>query len=241
MPGLNSHSFYNDNDRAERYHRKKGFAPKRTEGMREVMQDLITTLTAPQSTLLELGAGTGLFTEKLLRSNHFREIYMTDGAPAMLQVARQALKAEHTHVHYIQLDFTTDWSGLFAGMDFDAVTSSIALHHASNKKYLFQQIFSILKPQGVVVLGDHMSGASTWTENLIMRERAIVRLGKENIVNDEQLQEIMNMDEERGRKEGNRCESVAQYQYYLKQCGFEDGECIWRDYWLAVFVARKPG
>ena len=49
----------------------------------------------------------------------------------------------------------------------------------------------------------------------------------------------MSVDAERGRKEGNLCESVAQYQCYLNQSGFEDVECIWRDYWLAVFVARK--
>jgi tRNA (cmo5U34)-methyltransferase len=241
MPELNSLSFFNDSGRAERYHQRKGFAPERTERMREVMLDLLTTLTSSQSTLLELGAGTGLFTEKLLKSNHFREIYATDGAPAMLQVARQALEAEQILLHFVQLDFTTDWSGLFAGMVFDGITSSIALHHAADKLHLFQQIFSLLKPQGVFVLGDHMTGASAWTEHFIKRERAIIRLGRENKENDEQLQEIMLMDEERGRKEGNLCESIAQYQLYLNQSGFEDVECIWRDYWLAVFVARKPG
>jgi SAM-dependent methyltransferase len=241
MAELNSLGFYNDSGRAERYHQKKGFAPERTARMREVMLDLLTTLTSPQSTLLELGAGTGLFTEKLLRSNHFREIYVTEGAPAMLQVAQQALEPERTLLHFARLDFTTGWPGMFAGLGFEAITSSIALHHAADKLHLFQQIFSMLKPQGVFVLGDHMAGASAWTENLVKRERAIIRLGRENKENDEQLQEIMKRDEEIGRKEGNLCESVAQYQYYLNRCGFEDGECIWRDYWLAVFVARKPG
>jgi hypothetical protein len=48
-------------------------------------------------------------------------------------------------------------------------------------------------------------------------------------------------DEERQRVvEGNRCEPVAQYQNYLVTSGFEDMDCLWRDYWLAVFVARKP-
>ena len=216
MSELNSLGFYNDSGRAERYHQKKGFAPERTARMREVMLDLLTTLTSPQSTLLELGAGTGLFTEKLLRSNHFREIYVTEGAPAMLQVARQALEAERTLLHFARLDFTTGWTGMFAGLGFEAITSSIALHHAADKLHLFQQIFSMLKPQGVFVLGDHMTGASAWTENLVKRERAIIRLGRENKENDEQLQEIMKRDEEIGRKEGNRCESVAQYQYYLK-------------------------
>ncbi len=211
--------------------------------MHEVMLDLLTTLTSPQSTILELGAGTGLFTEKLLGMKHFREIYVTDGAPAMLHIAQQTLEREPEALppllHFIQLDFTTEWKGLFAGIGFDAVTSSIALHHAADKQYLFQQIFSILKPQGVFVLADHMAGATPFIEHLLVRERAIIRLGKDNKENHDQLQEIMDGDAERRRNEGDVCESVAQYQYYLNQSGFEDVECIWRDYWLAVFVARK--
>ena len=38
---------------------------------------------------------------------------------------------------------------------------------------------------------------------------------------------------------GTVCVTVTQYQCYLEKSGFEDVECIWRDYWLAIFVARK--
>jgi tRNA (cmo5U34)-methyltransferase len=240
MPESQSLIFYNDSARAERYHRRKGFAPERTARMHAVMLDLLTTLTSPQSTLLELGAGTGIFTEKLLKANHFQEIYVTDGAPAMLKIAQQTLEAEHTRLHFLQLDFTTGWQSLLAGIRFEAITSSVALHHAEDKQQLFQQIFSMLKPQGVFILADHMAGASAWIEHILLRERAIVRLGKVNKENQQQLQEMMDGAAERSRKEGNLCESIAQYQCYLDKSGFEDVECIWRDYWLAIFVARKP-
>ena len=239
MPESQSISFYNDSARAERYHQRQGFVPERTAGMHAVMLDLLTTLTTPQSTLLELGAGTGIFTEKLLKADHFREIYVTDGAPAMLNIAQQTLEADPARLHFLPLDFTTDWPRLLAGIRFEAITSSLALHHAADKQGLFQQIFSMLAPQGVFILADHMAGASAFIEHLFNRERALVRLGKENKDNQEQLQEMMNGAEERSRKEGNRCEPVAQYQYYLAMSGFEDVECLWRDYWLAVFLARK--
>jgi tRNA (cmo5U34)-methyltransferase len=68
----------------------------------------------------------------------------------------------------------------------------------------------------------------------------LVRLGKDNQENQAKLQEIINGDAERGKIEGNLCETVAQYESYLNQSGFEDVESIWRDYWLAIFVSRKP-
>ena len=207
--------------------------------MHEVMLDLIITLTSPQSTVMELGAGTGLFTEKLLKTNHFREIYITDGADAMLSIAQQNLVAEHTLLHFIKLDFTTDWSGLLTGKDFDVITSSMAVHHAADKQRLFQQVYSTLKPKGVFLLADHMAGASACIQHLIGRERALVKLGRDAKENPKRVMELINWDEERQKVEGNLCETITQYQCYLEKSGFEDVDCIWRDYWLAIFVARK--
>ena len=240
MSESKSLTFYDDSTRAERYHRKKGFAPARKERMLKVTIDLLTTLTSPQSTVLELGAGTGLFTEKLLNANHFQEIYVTDGADAMLTIARKTLKSKQTLLHFVQLDFTTSWSNRFADTGIDAVVSSMAIHHADEKQQLFQQVFAVLKPRGVFVFADHMAGTSACTQYLITRERALIKLGQEGRKSPEQILELMREDEERQRAEGNMCETVAQYQQYLATSGFEDIDCLWRDYWLAVFVARKP-
>lgn len=240
MPEPKSLAFYNDSTLAERYHQRRGFAPARTERMLEVALDLLITLTSSQSTVLELGAGTGLFTERLLKANHFREIYVTDGADAMLAIARQTLRSARTPLHFVQLDFTTSWSDRFAGIGFDAVTSSMAIHHAHDKLRLFQQVFSTLKPKGVLVFADHMAGASACIQHLIGRERALVKLGRDGEENPERVLELIDGDEQRQREEGNVCETVAQYQHHLAESGFEDVDCLWRDYWLAVFVARKP-
>ena len=78
-------------------------------------------------------------------------------------------------------DFTTDWTNLFAGIGFDAITSSMALHHAENKQLLFQRIFLTLKPKGLFVFADHMAGASPCIEHLLVRERALVRLGRDGL------------------------------------------------------------
>ncbi|MDX1417854.1 MAG: class I SAM-dependent methyltransferase [Candidatus Promineifilaceae bacterium] len=164
MAEYNSLNSYNDKMRAERYARSKGFGFERKVRMYEVTLDLLTALTTSQSTVLELGCGTGLFTEKMLFSKHFQEIYATDGSDAMLSKAKQTLRAKGDQLRFLHLDFTTDWLHHFKDISIDAVTSTMALHHAADKKILFQQIFEVLKPQGVFVLADHMAGTTAYTE-----------------------------------------------------------------------------
>jgi SAM-dependent methyltransferase len=116
----------------------------------------------------------------------------------------------------------------------------MAIHHAAEKLKLFRQVFTVLKPDGVFVFADHMAGKSELPQTLIDRERAFVRLGRDTIENREQVLDAIRLDEEMQRVEGNVCESVSQYLNYLAVSGFEGADCLWRDYWSAVFVARKP-
>lgn len=225
---------------AERFGRTGGFAPDRKEQMLRVTADLLLALAPKKSVLLELGAGTGHFTEKMIATGHFSRIYVTDGATAMLEIARQRLPNEHGLLHFDIIDFTTQWAKRFANRRFDVVASTLALHHAENKRQLFSQVFGVLKPQGVFVLGDHMDGSTIMGQRLIRRERALERLRGEESINETLIQEVMEFDEQRQAAEGDRCESVARYETYLNSSGFEAVECLWQDYWQAVFVAQKP-
>ena len=166
--------------RAGRYHQRGGFAPERKTPMLEVAQDLLTAMVPPRSTLLELGAGTGRFTDKLLQSHHFREIWVTDGSPSMLAIAEESLGPGNAAVQFVHLDFSRPWPVGFPKAGMDAVTSSMALHHAMDKEQVFRQVLRVLKPGGAVVFADHVVGTSACTQYLVGRERALVLLGREN-------------------------------------------------------------
>ena len=235
----NSLQFYGDDGVARRFERRRGFAPWRTEKLHQVALDLLLALAPRGASLLELGAGTGHFTKIIVETGHFGRIHVTDGAAAMLEIAREKLAESASALDFELVDFSGDWSQRFAPQRFDVVTSTMALHHAEDKVRLFRQVFKVLKPGGIFALGDHMAASSDLGNYLIGRERALVVLGREAGLDHERIREQIELDNHRGEVEGNLCESVLRYLEALSAAGFQDVDCIWQDYWLAVLVARK--
>ena len=233
-------AYYGDTENAARYHAQTGFDPARKQEMLDVTLRLLTDLASIGASLLELGCGSGLFTEMLARSEHFGSLCATDGAGAMLEIARPHLASAPIPVVFKTLDFTRhDWAGQYPPGSFGAVTSSMALHHAEDKPQLFRQVFAALAPGGAFVFADHMAGSSAPTDRLIDRERARVRLGIQPSAED--MQAFIESDRQKQAGQGNHCEPVADYLRYLEAIGFVSVDCLWRSYWLAVFVAQKPG
>lgn len=140
MPKEVSINAYDNPERAMDYHTRTGFDPDRKATMLNVTLDCLIDLTNSKSSLLELGAGSGLFTKQIIEAKHFNNIYLTDGAENMLEIAEENVSTENADLHFHKLDFTeADWSDKFAGSNISAVTSSMALHHASNKQKLFNE------------------------------------------------------------------------------------------------------
>jgi len=232
-------NYYGDQENARHYDSQTGFDPGRKQEMLRVTLRLLMDMAPAGARLLELGAGSGLFTRMLADSRHFSIIQATDGAKAMLDLARPRLDATQAPVVFYALDFTQeDWGGACRGASFEAVTSSMALHHATNKRRLFRQVFDALAPGGAFVFANHMAGSSPLTSRLIGLERGRVKIREERPALTD-LEAFIQADERKQEQQGNRCEAVADYLGHLGAVGFTDVDCLWRSYWLAVFVARK--
>lgn len=232
-------AYYDTPGNAQRYHAQTGFDPTRKQEMLDVTLRLLRELTLAGASLLEIGCGSGLFTQRLVASGHFGTLSATDGADAMLEIARSQIASSETPVTLEVLDFTQqDWSRQFLPTRFDAVTSSMALHHAADKQQVFREVFNVLSPGGVFVFADHMAGSSPFVDRLIDRERGRVKLT--DSPTEEDLELFAEADRQSQEKQGNRCESVSRYLNFLQGAGFANTDCLWRSYWLAVFVAQKP-
>ena len=232
---------YDSKLKANDYSNKKGFDIGRKEEMLKVALSLLIDLSPTGGSLLELGAGTGIFTKMIIDAEYFEEILITDGSEAMLEIARNELSSTKTRASFETLDFTrTSWSINYVNRKFDVVSSSMALHHAMDKRTLFTEINNVLRPGGILVFADHMAGASLTIDKLIGAKRARIKLNSLDMdINDENIKKYIHEETINHASKGKNCESVENYLNYLKESGFDDIDCIWRDYWLAVFVARK--
>lgn len=233
---------YNNAERAQLYNKQTGFDPKRKERMLEVALQSLLELTPRGATLLELGAGTGLFTQKILYTEHFAKLHVTDGASAMLEIAQQQLVGSRANLHFDILDFSVPtWSERYTNQQVDAVVSSMAIHHVGDKQQLFEQVYQVLKPGGIFVIADHLAGAAPLLHRLIGTERGRIKLAIQGKALDdaEAMNTFFQTDAAKQAAEGNQCESLGQYLHYLAAAGFQPADCLWRDYWLALFIAQK--
>ena len=123
--------------------------------------------------------------------------------------------------------------GLPAG-PFDAVVSSLAIHHLEHdeQRKLYAGAAERLRPGGVFVNAEHILERTPWLQ---MKGRARWRAAAAAAGATEA--ELVASD---GRMELNRCATVAQCLAWLEAAGLEDCECFFQQYYFAVLAGWRP-
>jgi tRNA (cmo5U34)-methyltransferase len=178
--------------------------------------------------LADLGAGTGLLTAMLRGRFPKAEIHLFDFSAPMLEQARLRL-GDDTHVVYHQCDYTT--APLPAPLD--AVASSLSIHHLEDerKQQLFASIYAALRPGGVFVNADQTLGPTPELEERykeIWREQARAMGATE-----EQIEASL------FRQREDRCATVEAQLGWMRQAGFSDADCWFKDNRFAVMAGSK--
>lgn len=102
---------------------------------------------APELTVLDFGAGTGLLASKV--APHVARVLAVDVSPAMLeQLAKKPESAGKVEAHCLDLTRQP------LGRSVDLVVSAMALHHVADTHALLRALFEHLTPGGRVALAD---------------------------------------------------------------------------------------
>ena len=179
----------------------------------------------PITRVLDLGAGTGHLSERVLAAHPGAEVVLLDGAPAMLDQARARLGER---ARYLVGDLTAP---LPVG-PWDAIVSALAIHHLADhdKADLFARVRDALAPGGVFVNAEQVAGATPALEdyNLRRHELAARELGTDDAEWEAAVE----------RMRHDRKMTVRWHLARFREAGFSDADCLFKEHSFAVLAAR---
>lgn len=179
--------------------------------------------------VLDLGAGTGLLAAHIAAAHPGAELTLLDGAPGMLDRARETIG---DGAAYVLADLADPLPG---GGPWDAIVSALAIHHLDDagKRELFARVHAALASGGIFVNAEQVAGPTALFDDAYHRwhERRAKELGTTD-ADWERAVESMRHD---------RTASVERQLAWLGDAGFADADCLWKDHRLAVLAARRAG
>ncbi|MGO4500369.1 trans-aconitate 2-methyltransferase [Paenibacillus sp. 2RAB27] len=180
--------------------------------------------------ILDLGAGTGLFSSYMLRSYPEARLTLIDLSTGMLDIAKERFAdTVASEVTYLVGDYSTYEDA----EPFDAVISSLSIHHLEDeaKQALYANIFHLLKPGGVFVNADQVLGKTPFLDGLY-RSDWVAKIEATDL-SPEALQAAYE------RTKLDRMAPLDTQLGWLRDSGFSDVDCVYKSYNFVVMLARK--
>jgi tRNA (cmo5U34)-methyltransferase len=192
--------------------------------------DLLPFAPEARFEVLDLGAGTGLLSAMIAEMFPKAQLTLFDLTPEMLTIARQRLKPLGRRVRFV----TADFAAAAGAKSYDTVVSALALHHLpdSGKRHLFADIFKYLTHGGVFINADQVAGETAAIDRR-SREAWIKR-------SRELKASARGLDEALERMRQDLPATVGQQLAWMRECGFVEVACSYRNLIFAVISGMKP-
>jgi tRNA (cmo5U34)-methyltransferase len=188
----------------------------------------IDLIPAGAKDILDLGAGSGLLT--VLIRNRFPKarIHLIDFSAPMLSLAGTRLGNDPL-ITYQRADYVKEP----LPEKLCAVVSSLSIHHLddADKRILFKKIQASLKPNGVFINAEQVAGP---TPALDERYKALY-LQQVRAAGATEPQITASLF----RQQEDRCATVSNQLQWLREAGFHDADCWYKDNRFAVMAGTK--
>ncbi len=214
--------------------------------LREKLVSLLPFEPESEIRILDVGAGTGALSFEVLRAFPDSRVVSLDFSTAMLDHARQNLADFVPRITFIQADLRDPaWFRSVDGI-FDAVVSGFTFHTVPEGiQGLYREIFDLVAPGGCFMSVDNVTAPGPVTTELYRKARLavhqanlIAETGREQ--SQEELERVRR--ERRSRHEHEYRYSLVEQLDWLKQAGFNEVDCLWKDMRRAIIcgVRHEP-
>jgi tRNA (cmo5U34)-methyltransferase len=178
--------------------------------------------------ILDLGAGTGLFTAMIRACFPHAHLHLIDISEAMLEQARVRFQSDQETVFQVGDYTTVPW-----GPPYDAIVSALSIHHLEDdrKQALFARAFAALKPGGVFVNADHIGGPTPELEELY-QQRWLSQVRDQGATEQQVADSLF-------RQKEDRRTSVDEQLAWMREAGFVHVDCHYKDGSFAVMTGRR--
>ncbi len=181
--------------------------------------------------VLDLGAGTGLFSQHVVGEFPLAHFTLYDLAPKMLALAAERFRECAGQFEFVEKDFRL----LASAEMFDVVISSLSIHHltANEKRQLFAAIFRSVRTGGVFVNVDQIKAPSPEMQQFYW-ERWLADVRAKG-ADEAQIQASIQR-----RTDYDQDDTLIHQLSWLSDAGFASVDCVYKDFFMGVFYARKP-
>ncbi len=209
------------------------------------MQRLISKWKPDFTNFLDIGCGDGILGNAILKMKPKATGVFLDFSESMMDAARKKLGAGSS-VKFVNADMgKPNWARTLSDFNsFDIIVSGFAIHHQTDerKKELYREIHTLLTPGGVFLNLEHVASRSQAIEH-VFDDYFIEALYSYHSGFDQNRtkEEIAGEYYKRPDKDANILAAVEAQCDWLREIGYEDVDCFFKVFELALFGGRKKG
>jgi ubiquinone/menaquinone biosynthesis C-methylase UbiE len=207
----------------------------------DILLRLISKSQQVVNNFVDLGCGDGLLANTIFELYPDANGLLLDYSPSMIDAAKNRMGAFQNQ-KIIQADLSnSNWQDNVINKP-EVVVSGYAIHHLKNgRKYeLFEEIFKILKPDGIFINMEHVASTTKFGNSLfndLIVDTLHAKLDKEN--KKESKEDLMKEYLNRADQYENILLPVTTQCDWLKEIGFTDVDCFFKCFESAIYAGIK--
>lgn len=209
----------------------------------DVMIRLIKAAGINVGRFLDLGSGDGILSAAILDNFPDAQAVLLDFSEPMIEKAKNKLR-DYKNIDFIVCNYEDrDWVKKVANsFPFDVVVSGFSIHHQTDaRKYeLYKEIFDLLSVNGLFINIEHVLSPTKWIGS-VFDECFIDSLYQLQLDQGGKMtrREVAGEFYNRPDKDANILAPVEKQCEWLRRIGYQDVDCYFKIFELAVFGGRS--